>query len=353
MKKNRICLNMIVRNEERVIQRCLDSLKDFIDYWVIVDTGSTDGTQAIIEKTLKKIPGELHETSWVDFAHCRNQALDLAKRKGDYVLFIDADEIFTPGRPKFIWPPLDKDCYMASFLLENGSIIQRIFLANAHLEWKWRGALHEELATDVPRSGGILEGALIRVTQDGGRSQDPEKYLKDAKLLEKDLLRDPENSRTLFYLALSYEMANAPELALAAYRKRAKMGGWDEELYHSLYRIAALEEQPIGSYCKAYATRPTRAEPLFMLGNYLIEKNLPFLAYLLATFALRLPLPEDRTFVEREVYDYKLLTQKADAATLLGRYGETAALLRESLRSQTMPPDIREKVKVALMRMSK
>jgi glycosyltransferase involved in cell wall biosynthesis len=343
---------MIVKDESLVIQRCLNSLKSFIDYWVIVDTGSTDGTQKLIEETLREIPGELHETPWVNFAHCRNQALELAKGKGDYLLFLDADEIFVPDNKEFDWPPLSEDCYFAYFLLDQETIIQRLFLANGHLEWKWKGALHEELTTDTPRTGAVLEKAKIRVIQDGRRSQDPNKHLKDAELLKKELQSDPQNSRTLFYLAGSYEMAKQDDLALEAYRKRAEMGGWSEELYHSLYRIAVLEEKlqmpSMGSYCKAYTERPTRAEPLFLLGRSLIDKKRPFLAYLLAAFALRIPFPEDRTFVEREVYDYKLLTQKADAAVLLGRYGEAATLLRKSLNGLTMPKETREKVETAL-----
>ena len=58
MSKNSVCLNMIVKNESKVILRCLESVKDIVDYWVIVDTGSTDGTQIIIQDYLKGIPGE-------------------------------------------------------------------------------------------------------------------------------------------------------------------------------------------------------------------------------------------------------------------------------------------------------
>ena len=70
-----ICLNMIVKNEANVIRRCLDSIHPFIDYWVIVDTGSSDGTQDIIRATLASIPGDLHQRPWRDFAHNRNEAL--------------------------------------------------------------------------------------------------------------------------------------------------------------------------------------------------------------------------------------------------------------------------------------
>lgn len=73
VKKPTICLNMIVKNESAIIEKCLASAKPFIDYWVIVDTGSNDGTQQIIQKFMKDIPGELHEKPWV--------ALTITERK--------------------------------------------------------------------------------------------------------------------------------------------------------------------------------------------------------------------------------------------------------------------------------
>ena len=91
-KEKTICLNMIVKNESRAIEKCLSSVKNHIDYWVIVDTGSTDGTQEIIRKQLETIPGELHERPWKNFGENRQEALKLAKGRGDYLFFIDADD---------------------------------------------------------------------------------------------------------------------------------------------------------------------------------------------------------------------------------------------------------------------
>src|SRR3954470_18971390 len=95
MSQNRptVCLNMIVKDEAHVIRRCLDSVRPLIDSWVIVDTGSTDGTQDVIREHLGDLPGTLMERPWVDFAHNRTEALDYARGAADYTFVIDADEV--------------------------------------------------------------------------------------------------------------------------------------------------------------------------------------------------------------------------------------------------------------------
>jgi glycosyltransferase involved in cell wall biosynthesis len=104
-QKQQICLNMIVKDESKIIKRGLATVKPIIDYWVIVDTGSTDGTQQIIKDFMQDIPGELHERPWKNFAYNRNQALALAKGKADYILFMDADETLEFS-PNFKMPTL-------------------------------------------------------------------------------------------------------------------------------------------------------------------------------------------------------------------------------------------------------
>ena len=77
----RLSLCMIVKNESHVILECLNSVYKLIDYWVVVDTGSTDGTQDIIKKFFeeKGIPGELHEREWRGFGKSRTEALSLQR----------------------------------------------------------------------------------------------------------------------------------------------------------------------------------------------------------------------------------------------------------------------------------
>jgi cellulose synthase/poly-beta-1,6-N-acetylglucosamine synthase-like glycosyltransferase len=114
--KQTICLNMIVKDEKDVIQRCLDSVIPVIDYWVIVDTGSTDGTQEIIKNHMKNIPGELFERPWKNWGATRTEALRLAQEhgQGDYLLFKPISTI--SGEAQKIFPIEDPNWSKKIFL---------------------------------------------------------------------------------------------------------------------------------------------------------------------------------------------------------------------------------------------
>lgn len=345
-----ICLNMIVKNESPVIRRCLDSVKSLIDYWVIVDTGSSDGTQEIIQEVLRDIPGELHQCPWVDFEHNRNEALTLAKTKADYLLMIDADEVLSFS-PEFVMPLLDKDCYFIT-VREAKSDYQRLFLISTHFAWRWEGVLHETLISDEPKTFDLMEGVVnLSRTADGFRSQDPQKYAKDARILEAALEKDPTNSRYVFYLAMSYRNAGEYKLALQNYQKRATMGGWDEEVFWSLYQGALFQEYfradsatVIDGYTKAYQYRPSRAEPLYRLANYYLQRGDYFLAYITAKHALSIQMPADHVFVERWIYIYGLHLTFANCAFEVKQYGEAAESCRYLLSQPDLPPEIRQTI---------
>ncbi len=84
---------MMVKDESRVIERCLKSVRQHIDCWLIADTGSKDDTIARIEAELEGIPGEIIELAFVSFSKTRNQLRQLAAGRADYVLWLDADEV--------------------------------------------------------------------------------------------------------------------------------------------------------------------------------------------------------------------------------------------------------------------
>ena len=169
-----ICLNMIVKNESKVIGRCLAAVKSLISYWVIVDTGSTDNTQDVIRQTLHGIPGELHERPCKNFGHNRTEALRLAQGRADYTLIVDADEELVPA-PHFQWPLLTMDSYQLKTELLN-LVYYRTQVLRSALEWRFEGVLHEYPACPGASSSGRIEGLVNRPRSDGARSADPDKY---------------------------------------------------------------------------------------------------------------------------------------------------------------------------------
>lgn len=87
----RFSLCMIVRDEEAVLGRCLESVAAAVEEIIIVDTGSTDGTKAVAAAYTDKI----YDFAWVDdFAAARNASF--AKATGDYILWLDADDVLLP-----------------------------------------------------------------------------------------------------------------------------------------------------------------------------------------------------------------------------------------------------------------
>jgi len=301
---------MIVKNESLVIQRCLDLVKPWIDYWVIVDTGSNDGTQKIIKEALKDIPGELHERPWKSFAHNRNEALQLAKDKARYLMLIDADERFQYPKSA-AWPHLVYDCYLVNVKTKVQQS-PRPLLIKTDLPWKWKGVLHEELNCESGKaSASIIEGiAIYADTEDGYRSQDPKKYAKDAEILEEALLKEPDNPRYTIFLAESYYISGNYEAALKAYQKRVALGGWDQEIYYALYRAACCKEllnksavEVAEGYIKAYQYRPTRGEPLFRLAKYYLKLGRLALAKQAAQELVSMKAPSGEIQIESAIYE--------------------------------------------------
>lgn len=346
-KKKTICLNMIVKNESKVIERCLKSVKNIIDYWVIVDTGSKDGTQTIIQDFMKDIPGELHEKPWLNFAHNRNEALVLTKGKADYVFVMDADDTLTFS-DAFTLPHLNHDYYL--ILFQNlGTRYYRPLLIDNHLNWQWIGVLHEGLVCQEAKKSAVLEGVVNVIAYDGSRSSDPQKYQKDAAILEEALKTEPANSRYVFYLAQSYRDAGRLQEALKNYEKRVVMGGSDEEIFWSLSEIAKLQDQlqmpfetVMHSYCKAFQYKPDRAEPLYYLARkYRMAGNF-CLSYALAKLALSLPVPCHFLFLEQWIYEYGILQEVANCAFEMGKYDEARSACKKLLGNPHFPLELRK-----------
>ncbi|MBB5927593.1 glycosyltransferase [Streptomyces echinatus] len=352
--KRTVCLNMIVKDEAPVIRRCLESVRPLVDSWVIVDTGSTDGTQDVIRDVYRDLPGELHERPWRGFDGSRTEAIELARDRADYLLFVDADDAMAVD-PDFRMPELTLDAYRVD-VSSGPARYRRRALVSTRLPWRYVGVLHEYLDCAAPYSVGTLEGPTLVILGGGGRGRGKsrrEKYLGDAEILRRGLTEEPDNARYVFYLAQSLRFADEPEQAIEAYDRRAGMGGWDEEVYCARLFAARLAEglgrppaEVMGRYLGAHESRPARAEALGELARWcrLNGERWP-LAYLFARQAARLPYPgDDHLFVEPAWYEWQTLDELAVAAFWVGEYEESKACAERLLARGTLPDAHRERV---------
>lgn len=339
---------MIVKDEVDVIERCLKSVLPIIDYWVIVDTGSSDKTQDKIMQFMKEnhVDGELHERPWINFSHNRNEALKLAKGKCDYVFFIDADE-YLEYEDDFQLLNLEKDFYYIT-VSHSGSIYAKLQLAKSMLNWKWEGVLHEYLACSEAHTSEMLKGVKTIYTTEGARSKDPQKYLKDVQVLEEALKENPFSERYVFYLAQSYRDAQLYDKALETYTKRASMNGWEQEVYYSLLQIALMKErlkfsneEIEKSYLEAFSYRPQRAEPLYYLAKHYRMLGEFEKSYKIAAIGSDIPGSDDILFVEDWIYQYGLALERSVDAYWLGNYEESRSLSLGLLSSKTLPDNVR------------
>ncbi len=345
-----ICLNMIVKNEVNVLERLFESLKNIIDYYIIVDTGSTDGTPEFIKEQMQKygIPGEVHLEEWVNFGINRNQALQYVYKSGfqGWVLLIDADEeiccdsleVFSSLVPGTTYQ-MEKHHNTLRYALPN-------LIDVSQNRWQWRGVVHEYLEhLEGTHQLENLPQAWIKYhSGEGARSQGvttEEKFLRDAALLEKECELHPDDCRSRFYLAQSYYDAAHVQQAYKHYQDRARMHGWNEENFVARLRCGFIAcelnkpyEEVVQHLLGAYKMRPSRAEPFHKLAVYHRELERYPEAYGYAKAASLIPFPDDRLFVDTAVYQWQILDELAVAAYWIGAHAESEQACQAIMQKQ-------------------
>jgi len=275
-KNDTICLNMIVKNESHII---IDTLKKLVskinfDYYVICDTGSTDNTCDLIKLFFdsKKINGEIFFHEWKDFAYNRSLALKCAFGKSDYVFIFDADDSIEGN---FVLPELTLDSYMLKFGNES-SAYERLCLVKNDNSWYYRGVLHEYICSknENVTKGNIPGDYYIISGRTSTRNLDSQKYLKDAKILEKGYYSsinsgDDLHHRYAYYCANSY-FDSGPEYHEKAkewYLKTLNCQGWYEERYNACLKLFEITTDQTRYYylVESFYHNPRRVEGIYQL----------------------------------------------------------------------------------------
>jgi glycosyltransferase involved in cell wall biosynthesis len=333
---------MIVKDEENVIERALRSVLRTVDTWCIVDTGSTDKTKEIIQKVADEIGkvGHLYDRKWVNFGHNRSEALTLAKKHMKWCLMMDADD--TLEGDAIDSAKLDNNVAGYNVTVKHNTLLHaRIHLFNMSFDWRYCGAVHEYAdCRTVPWSSESLSPTTwIQARTEGSRSNDTQKYQKDAMLLKKEL-ENPEcdKARTLFYLAQSYRDSENNEQAIKYYKKRAVLpNSWIEERYVSylcLIRLSDSIEEKIKYAWTAQNLIPNRRECVGEVLHYARLRDI----FTQELYAMGLafkdtPLPDKGLFLEPHLYGWSYDEDIGLEAYYTGHFQQAAESFKSSLKT--------------------
>ncbi|MGL6106768.1 FkbM family methyltransferase [Romboutsia sp.] len=237
---NTISACLIVKNEEKHIKRCLDSIKDIVDEIIVVDTGSTDKTIEIA----KEIGAKIYHHKWEkNFSKARNVSLEKATM--DWILYIDADEEIREEDRKRIKGILNNNLNYEGFYVRVLNIIEgkcsyeaagvRLYKNNP--KYRFKGKLHEQIINSIKEMRGLesikeTDIVFYHYGYDGNMSNLDKKNKRNIDILESYEEKDKD---AYYYFVLGNEYGKIDEYkkAIGAYKK--SLNNMDLEKYQYTY----------------------------------------------------------------------------------------------------------------------
>ena len=336
-----VAIAMIVKNEEHVLARCLESIAGAVDEIIVVDTGSTDRTREIAARFTDKI----HDSPWRhDFAAARQFAFDQAT--AEWIAWLDADDIVIGAHT--IRPEL------AAVAPDVGSVYWRYVVGrdphgNITCEYwrercvrnngasRWVGRIHEVLITDTPWTSTRAAGVQVEHHPETARSE--EKLQRNIELLEAELAAtEPKpEPRTLYYLARDYASAGNLNLAFSHLQRYLRIATWLDEKYlaqnllSSLYRREKRYQVALDSDFEALRLLPTWPDAYFGLAEtYYYLQDWPKVIHW-AEVGHSLPAPETLAILNPMTYAYDWLIHYTNALFQVGRMADALLWTRKAL----------------------
>ncbi|HVA91780.1 MAG TPA: glycosyltransferase [Chloroflexota bacterium] len=344
----RVAITMIVKNEERVLARCLESIAGAVDEIVVVDTGSTDRTREIAARFTDKV----FDFPWrADFAAARQFAFDRAT--AEWVGWLDADDIVIGAET--IRPEL------AAVAANVGSVYWRYVVGrdphgNITCEYwrercvrnngasRWVGRIHEVLVTDQPWASARAMGVQVEHHPELERGE--EKLQRNIDLLEAELEASsptPE-PRTLYYLARDYASAGNLKMAFTHVQHYLRIATWLDEKYlaqnllSSLYRREKRYHAALDSDFDALRILPTWPDAYFGLAEtYYYLQEWPKVVHW-AEMGRGLPVPETLAILNPMTYSHAWLIHYTNALFQVGRVRDALLWTRKALEIRPDDP---------------
>lgn len=334
---------IMVKNEEKTIERTLKSCLNVVDKYIILDTGSTDQTKQIVLDFCNKHQKivKYHETKFVDFSVSRNELLNHCQNESEFILLLDANDELKNSKTllsQLRSIPSEYDgCYLQQIWEVNGhqeSNHINIRIIRSNRGWNYREPVHEYICINndgqekiYPASYQPLSDVVVyqERTLDSGSER---RWHRDKRLLLREYLKRPTHPRTVYYLAQTYRCLHDLENAYYYYQLRSTMGGFQEEVFLSLYYSAQIAQQMqmewskvMNLYLSAWK-HSKRAEPLIkIIQHYMDTPDKDWsLAYLYLDMCCKLTKPKAILFCDENMYDYMRWSYMGIVAYYAGQY---------------------------------
>lgn len=363
----------MVKNEEQVIVPTIASYADAgIDAFFIFDTGSTDATvekaQAYFkEKKLSR--AFIAQEPFVDFATSRNRGLRLAQEKFPHAGFFmmpDAEWYLRGGKKLLEWCKNNVTQPHSAYLVRITNEFVDFYTARlmkGSLEGEFKGVVHEtycpataiRLPTDIYFELGFTKCGL---------EKSQKRWTRDHDLLLAEVQKNPQDTRSMFYLAQTLQCLGKLEESAAWYTKRSTLTGWPEEDFMTRYRLGIVTQELVHrkkegfawaqaqeAYLNAFTFRPQRIEPLVHIAQHYLEQDNMQLSYIFALRAAQVPYPQfDVLFVEKDLYEFQRYEILSRCAWYVKEYevGEWAALM--ALKARPDMPHLQRNLNFYLTR---
>ncbi len=350
-------LVMIVKNEEGTLARLAASVGDQIDHFTIVDTGSSDSTVEVARRSFAGVAGEVIADEWRGYGASRNVALEAARHHTDWLLLLDADHTLEGELPRDLLSD-ELDCVDVEERFDTLRL-WRPFLIRAASGWQWHGRAHEYLSIDE-RMAVSARSHRFHVVHHGDGGNRSDKLARERALLEADFADNPEDARTCFYLARTFDDGGQRAQAVEWYQRCLELEDWDEERFYARWRLGVClldiekPQEACGVLFDAWSERPWRAEPLWTLaGHYRLQQQWQLcweVCDLARRFTPVLPLgnrttsKDDRLFVHSDVYEWRLAYEQSICAYYVAQIPIGRTLCRYLLSRADLPGEIRSSV---------
>lgn len=346
-----ISLVMIVKDEAKSMRQIIESVRSQIDYFVIVDTGSTDDTVAIARDALAGIDGKIVNLPFVDFATTRNASLDIAEATGaTFGLLLSGDEtLVDPNRSLRTFCEQIRDESGLHHGSHHGTyniqvdVSRNRFDANRLVRlsagWRYVGVVHEVLMKDgvPPAKIRVPDCYILHAGSDSTRKR--LRLYRDLEMLREQLRKAPNDTRSWYYTAQTLEGLGLNAQAHETYKTRVQLSGWIDECYEAAFgmaRTAVVLQRSWNDvqqmYLDAYSIDPRRAEPLHAIAMHWNQHRNHQLAWLYASAGARMLYPTSCSlFVQKDVYDWQLAAIAGHAGYYVGEYEEGERWARKAM----------------------